>query len=107
MAELDSDLVVTSVKLPRGMRDSLDAYAKENGYASTSEVIRMALRDRLYANLREMRGALKGKVKTKESVYEMRRRLWREALEKTGGDARKASELLDAEADDAVKKLGL
>jgi hypothetical protein len=67
--------------------------------------MREALREKLYKDLEEMRGALKGKVKVRGSMRAWRLKVWKAALKKAKGDPYKASEIMRKDEDDAIKGL--
>ena len=97
------ELVTISARIPKNMYDGMDKIVAEKGYASRTELLREMIRAEVLQDIMSLQGALKGKVKMKESVSAMRRRMWKEALKKAGGDAHKASEIMEANKKETLK----
>ena len=91
------ELVSVSLRIPKKLDDDLQEYVRHGAYASKTEVLREALRALLYRQVDAMTGALKGKAKAKSSLSKARKRQWRAALKKAGGNPRKAFGLLEEE----------
>ena len=89
------ELVSVSLRIPKKLDDDLQEYVRHGAYASKTEVLREALRALLYRQVDAMTGALKGKAKS--SLSKARKRQWRAALKKAGGNPRKAFGLLEEE----------
>ena len=96
-------LVTISARIPRSMYRTMDELVKQRGYASRTELLREMIRQEVLRDILSMQGALKGKVKMKESVFAMRRRMWRTALKKAGGDPHKASEIMEADKKERLR----
>ena len=101
------DLVTISLRIPRKMNAELEQEAKRKHYATKTEIVREAIRRRLYYEVfAPMRGALKGKVKSDgKTMSEWRRDRWQEFLKQAGGDRRKAYELQKKDEEEAIKDL--
>lgn len=97
------ELVTISARIPRSMYRTMDELVKQRGYASRTELLREMIRQEVLRDILSMQGALRGKVRMRESVFAMRRRMWRTALKKAGGDAQKASEMMDAQEKETLK----
>ncbi len=106
---MSDELVTISLRIPKKMNKELEAEAKRKQYATKTEVVREAIRNRLYYEaFAPLRGALKGKVKTDgKTMGEWRREMWQEYLKKAGGDPYKASELQRKDEAEAIKGLKL
>ncbi|MCX6772565.1 MAG: ribbon-helix-helix domain-containing protein [Candidatus Micrarchaeota archaeon] len=100
-----------SLRVPKSMGRDMNHKVKSEGYASRTELVREALREKLYKNayesLKAMRGALKGKVKAEGSMRTWRLKMWNNALKKAKGDHHKAVQILKQDERDAIKGLRL
>ncbi len=101
------DLITISIRIPKKMNEELESEAKRRHYATKSEVVREALRSRLYYEaIAPLRGALKGKVDLEgKTTAQWRRDQWQEFLKKSGGDRKKALQMHIAEMEKAVEGL--
>ena len=99
--------MLISLRIPKTMDRDMGYKVKSEGYASRTELVRAALREKLYRGLEEMRGALKGKVKVRGSMRAWRLKVWKAALKKAKGDPYKASEIMKKDEDEALKGLRL
>lgn len=99
------ELVTISLRIPKKMNKELEAEAKRKQYATKTEVVREAIRNRLYYEaFAPMRGALKGKVESAgKTMSQYRKEWWDDALKKAGGDRKKAIQILK---EDEEKSLG-
>ena len=104
---MQEETVLISLRIPKTMDRDIGYKVKSEGYASRTELMREALREKLYKGLEEMRGALKGKVKVRGSMRAWRLKMWKAALKKADGDPYKASELMKKDEDEALKGLRL
>ena len=100
-----TDLI--SLRIPRSMNKDMGYAVKSGGYSSRTELVREALREKLYKSIEEMRGALKGKVKLKGTHAQWRREQWKTALKRAKGDPHKASDIMDKDEKEALKGLRL
>lgn len=94
-----------SLRIPKSMGKDMGYAVKSGRYASRTELVREALREKLYKGLDEMRGALKGKVKLKGTHAQWRRAQWQNALKKAKGNSYKASEIMKKDEQGAIKGL--
>ncbi len=99
------ELVTISARIPKSMYDSMDEIVKARGYATRTELLREMIRDEILQDIESMRGALKGKVKFKGTVSQMMRKEWKKALKQAGGNAKKASDIMDKLEKEALRGL--
>ena len=104
---MQEETILISLRIPKTMDRDMGYRVKSEGYASRTELMREALREKLYKGLEEMRGALKGKVKVRGSMRAWRLKVWKAALRKANGDPYKASEIMDRDEKEALKGLRL
>ena len=104
---MQEETILISLRIPKTMDRDMGYKVKSEGYASRTELMREALREKLYKGLDEMRGALKGKVKVRGSMRAWRLKVWKSALRKAGGDPYKAAEIMKKDEDEAIKDLRL
>jgi len=104
---MQEETILISLRIPKSMDRDMGFRVKTEGYASRTELVREALREKLYKGLAEMRGALKGKVKVTGSMRAWRLKVWKAALKKAKGDPYKASEIMKKDEDEAIKDLRL
>ena len=88
MVTCKRESVIVSFRMPRRMSEDMDRSVKEGRYASKTELMREALREKLYKSIDGMKGALKGKVKVSGSMRAWRLKVWKQELKKAKGDAR-------------------
>jgi len=104
---MQEETILISLRIPKSMDRDMGFRVKSEGYASRTELMREALREKLYKNLEEMRGALKGKVKVTGSMRAWRNSQWQKALKKAKGDVRVAFDIMEQEEKKALKDLRL
>jgi len=104
---MQEESTLISLRIPKTMDRDIGNAVKSGGYSSRTELMREALREKLYKGLDEMRGALKGKVKLKGTMSEWRKKQWKNALKKAKGDPYKASEIMKKDEQEALKGLRL
>ncbi|MCX6771763.1 MAG: ribbon-helix-helix domain-containing protein [Candidatus Micrarchaeota archaeon] len=104
---MQEETILISLRIPKFMDRDIGFRVKSEGYASRTEFMREALREKLYKDLEGMRGALKGKVKVRGSMRAWRLKVWKAALRKAKGDPYKASEIMDMDEKKALKGLRL
>ena len=109
---MQEESILMSLRIPKTMDRDIGVAVKTGGYASRTELVREALRDRLYRKkalkgVQEMRGALKGKVKVTGTMSQWRKKQWQNALKKANGDPYKASEIMENDEKEAIKGLRL
>ncbi len=101
------DLVTISLRIPKRLNRELEDEAKRKHYATKTEIVREAIRNRLYLEaFAPLRGALKGKVKNPiTDVGKWRRERWQVYLKKAGGDRQKAATMMLKDDEDAAAGL--
>jgi Arc/MetJ-type ribon-helix-helix transcriptional regulator len=104
---MQEETILISLRIPKTMDRDMGYKVKSEGYASRTELMREALREKLYKGLEEMRGALKGKVKVRGSMRAWRLKVWKAALRKAKGDPYKASKIMKKDEDATLKGLRL
>lgn len=108
---MQEETVLISARIPKTMDKDMGYAVKSGGYASRTELLREAVREKLYKNayrsLEAMRGALKGKVKVKGTMRQWRKMMWDKALKRAKGDHHKAYEILKKDEREAIKDLRL
>lgn len=97
--------VTISLRIPKGLNDDLEKYARLGRYASKTELLREAIRSHLYESAKSMKGALKENAKPRISLSEWRAQEWKSALKQAKGDAKKAASLIDEKEKNALEGL--
>lgn len=101
--DMGDESPIITFRLKKGTYSDMQDYMKIGGYTSKTEFVREAIREKLYRDLDEIRGALKGRVKLKGTMGQWRKMMWANALKRANGDRKLAITILREDEKEALK----